>query len=159
MFPIRIATLLTEEIYERFSWAILIRWKSFIIYIMVILGLLLYPMIMMTEKQDIIFIVPFTIFVLLPVFFLSLRFRIKRSYRKNPLWQNMEVTLIFDKEAFITRNIRGEFRYTYDDIVKVTATKKDFYILIGESTGFPIEKKNCTTKALDFLLKLQIEHM
>ena len=113
-------------------------------------------MIMMTEKQDIIFIVPFTIFVLLPVFFLSLRFRIKRSYRKNPLWQNMEVTLIFDKEAFITRNIRGEFRYTYDDIVKVTATKKDFYILIGESTGFPIEKKNCTTKALDFLLKLFI---
>lgn len=71
----------------------------------------------------------------------------------------MEVTLIFDKEAFITRNIRGEFRYTYDDIVKVIATKKDFYILIGESTGFPIEKKNCTTKALDFLLKLQIEHM
>ena len=159
MFPIRIATLLTEEIYERFSWAILIRWKSFIAYLIVILGLLLYPMIMMTEKQDIIFIVEFRFFVLLPVFILSLRFRIKRSYRKNPLWQNMEVTLIFDKEAFITRNIRGEFRYTYDDIVKVTATKKDFYILIGESTGFPIEKKNCTTKALDFLLKLQIEHM
>lgn len=50
MFPIRITTLLTEEIYERFSWAILIRRKGFIIYIMVILGLLLYPMIMMTEK-------------------------------------------------------------------------------------------------------------
>ena len=126
---------------------------------MVILGLLLYPMIMMTEKQDIIFIALFTILVLLLVVFFTLRFRIKRTYRKNPLWQNMEVTLIFDKEAFITRNIRGEFRYTYDDIVKVTATKKDFYILIGESTGFPIEKKNCTTKALDFLLKLQIEHM
>ena len=59
MFPIRITTLLTEEIYERFSWAILIRRKGFIIYIMVILGLLLYPMIMMTEKQDIIFIVLF----------------------------------------------------------------------------------------------------
>lgn len=53
---------------------------------MVILGLLLYPMIMMTEKQDIIFIVLFTILVLLPIAFLALKFRIKRSYRKNPLW-------------------------------------------------------------------------
>ena len=71
----------------------------------------------------------------------------------------MEVTLIFDREAFIARNIRGEFHYTYDDIVKVIATKQDFYILIGENTGFPIENENCTTEALDFLLKLQIEHM
>ena len=52
---------------------------------MVILGLLIYPIILMSEKQDIIFIVLFTILVLLPVAFLALRFRIKRSYRKNPL--------------------------------------------------------------------------
>ena len=91
---------------------------------MVILGLLLYPMIMMTEKQDIIFIVLFKIFVLLPIAFLALKFRIKRSYRKNPLWQNMEVTLIFDKEAFITRNIRGEFRYTYERVLAFLLKKR-----------------------------------
>lgn len=86
MFPIRITTLLTEEIYERFSWAILIRRKSFIIYITIILGLLLYLMIMITEKQDIIFIVLFAILVLLPIAFLALMFRIKRSYRKKHTW-------------------------------------------------------------------------
>ena len=159
MFPIRITTLLTEEVYTRFSWAILMRRKSFIVYIIVILALILYPMIMSAEGKDIIFIALFTILVLLLVVFFTLRFRIKRTYRKNPLWQNMEVTRLFDREAFITRNIRGEFRYTYNDIVKVIATKKDFYILIGESTGFPIEKKNCTPEALEFLLELHIEHM
>ena len=159
MFPIRITTLLTEEVYTRFSWAILMRRKSFIVYIIVILALILYPMIMSAEGKDIIFIALFTILVLLLVVFFTLRFRIKRTYRKNPLWQNMEVTLIFDREAFIARNIRGEFHYTYDDIVKVIMTKQDFYILIGESTGFPIEKKNCTPEALEFLLELHIEHM
>ena len=105
------------------------------------------------------FFVPFTIFVLLPALFLSLRFRIKRSYRKNPLWQNMEITLIFDRETFVAQSKRGEFHYTYDDIVKVIMTKQDFYILIGESTGFAIEKENCTPEALEFLLELHIEHM
>ena len=159
MFPIRITTLLTEEVYTRFSWAILMRRKSFIVYIIVILALILYPMIMSAEGKDIIFIALFTILVLLLVVFFTLRFRIKRTYRKNPLWQNMEVTLIFDREAFIARNIRGEFRYTYDDIVKVIMTKQDFYILIGENTGFAIEKENCSPEALEFLLELHIEHM
>ena len=159
MFPIRITTLLTEEVYKRFSWAILMRRKSFIVYIIVILALILYPMIMSAEGKDIIFIALFTILVLLLVVFFTLRFRIKRTYRKNPLWQNMEVTLIFDREAFIARNIRGEFHYAYDDIVKVIMTKQDFYILIGESTGFAIEKENCSPEALEFLLELHIEHM
>lgn len=159
MFPIRITTLLTEEVYTRFSWAILMRRKSFIVYIIVILALILYPMIMSAEGKDIIFIALFTILVLLLVVFFTLRFRIKRTYRKNPLWQNMEVTLIFDREAFIARNIRGEFHYTYDDIVKVIMTKQDFYILIGENTGFAIEKENCSPEALEFLLELHIEHM
>ena len=159
MFPIRITTLLTEEVYTRFSWAILMRRKSFIVYIIVILALILYPMIMSAEGKDIIFIALFTILVLLLVVFFTLRFRIKRTYRKNPLWQNMEVTLIFDREAFIARNIRGEFHYTYDDIVKVIMTKQDFYILIGESTGFAIEKENCSPEAIEFLLELHIEHM
>ena len=159
MFPIRITTLLTEEVYKRFSWAILMRRKSFIVYIIVILALILYPMIMSAEGKDIIFIALFTILVLLLVVFFTLRFRIKRTYRKNPLWQNMEVTLIFDREAFIARNIRGEFHYTYDDIVKVIMTKQDFYILIGENTGFAIEKENCSPEAIEFLLELHIEHM
>ena len=83
----------------------------------------------------------------------------KEGLSKNPLFQNMEVTLIFDREAFVAQNKRGEFRYTDDDSVKVIMTKQDFYILIGENNGFAIEKKNCTPEALEFLLELHIEHM
>ena len=88
-----------------------------------------------------------------------MNYKIKRAYQKNPLFQNMEVTLIFDRESFVAQNKRGEFHYTYDDIVKVIMTKQDFYILIGESTGFAIEKENCSPEALEFLLELHIEHM
>ena len=71
----------------------------------------------------------------------------------------MEQTLIFEKDKFSVKSKRGEFLYSYDDIVKVFHTKEDFYILIGESTGFAIEKENCSPEALEFLLELHIEHM
>ena len=88
-----------------------------------------------------------------------MNYQIKRAYQKTPFWKDMEQTLIFEKDKFSVKSKRGEFHYTYDDIIKVIATKQDFYILIGENTGFPIEKKNCTPEALEFLLELHIEHM
>ena len=158
MFPIRITTLMTEEVYKRFSWAILIRRKGFVLYIIIlIIGLFTYVMLGPLEEKIISIILAPPICA--SMYYFGMNYQIKRAYQKNPLFQNMEVTLIFDREAFIVRNIRGEFHYTYDDIVKVIATKQDFYILIGENTGFPIEKKNCTPVALEFLLELHIEHM
>ncbi len=158
MFPIRITTLLTEEVYKRFSWAILIRRKGFVLYIIIlIVGLLAYVMLSPLEEKIMSVILFPPIFA--SMYYFGMNYKIKRAYQKNPLFQNMEVTLIFDRESFIARNIRGEFRYTYDDIVKVIMTKQDFYILIGENTGFAIEKENCSPEALEFLLELHIEHM
>ena len=158
MFPIRITTLVTEEVYKRFSWAILIRRKGFVLYIIIlIVGLLAYVMLSPLEEKIMSVILFPPIFA--SMYYFGMNYKIKRAYQKNPLFQNMEVTLIFDREAFIARYIRGEFHYTYDDIVKVIMTKQDFYILIGENTGFAIEKENCSPEALEFLLELHIEHM
>ena len=158
MFPIRITTLMTEEVYKRFSWAILVRRKGFVLYIIIlIIGLFTYVMFSPLEKKIISIILAPPIFA--SMYYFGMNYQIKKAYQKNPLFQNMEVTLIFDREAFIARNIRGEFHYAYDDIVKVIMTKQDFYILIGESTGFAIEKENCSPEALEFLLELHIEHM
>ena len=71
----------------------------------------------------------------------------------------MEQTLIFEKDKFSVKSKRGEFLYSYDDIVKVFHTKEDFYIMLGPNVSFPIEKKNCTPEALEFLLELHIENM
>lgn len=158
MFPIRITTLLTEEVYKRFSWAILIRRKGFVLYIIIlIIGLFAYVMLGPLEEKIISIILAPPICA--SMYYFGMNYKIKRAYQKNPLFQNMEVTLIFDRESFVAQNKRGEFHYTYDDIVKVIMTKQDFYILIGENTGFAIEKENCSPEALEFLLELHIEHM
>ena len=158
MFPIRITTLLTEEVYKRFSWAILIRRKGFVLYIIIlIVGLLAYVMLSPLEEKIMSVILFPPIFA--SMYYFGMNYKIKKAYQKNPLFQNMEVTLIFDRESFVAQNKRGEFHYTYDDIVKVIMTKQDFYILIGENTGFAIEKENCSPEALEFLLELHIEHM
>ena len=161
MFPITIPTLVTEEVYQRFAWSVFLRGKRFLLNLFILIGILALYLTFLPEnlRRFSFFIVLFTSLIIFPVMYFGTDFQIKRAYQKNPLFQNMEVTLIFDRDAFIARNIRGEFHYTYDDIVKVIMTKQDFYILIGESTGFAIEKENCTPEALEFLLELHIEHM
>lgn len=161
MFPIRITTLVTEEVYQRFAWSVFLRGKRFLLNIIILIGILSLYLIFLPDnlKRFSFFTVLFISLVTFSAMYFGMNYKIKRAYQKNPLFQNMEVTLIFDREAVIARNIRGEFHYTYDDIVKVIMTKQDFYILIGENTGFPIEKKNCTPETLEFLLELHIEHM
>ena len=91
--------------------------------------------------------------------YFGMDFQIKKAYQKTPFWKNMEQTLIFEKDKFSVKSKRGEFLYSYDDIVKVFHTKDDFYIMLRPNIGFPIEKKNCTPEALEFLLELHIENM
>ena len=91
--------------------------------------------------------------------YFGMNYQIKRAYQKTPFWKDMEQTLIFEKDKFSVKSKRGEFLYSYDDIVKVFHTKEDFYIMLGPNVSFPIEKKNCSPEALEFLLELHIEHM
>ena len=82
MFPIRITTLVTEEVYKRFSWAILIRRKSFIAYLIVILGLILYLMIVTTGGQDIFFFCAIYNFCFITGTFLELKISYKAVLSK-----------------------------------------------------------------------------
>ena len=158
MFPIRITTLMTEEVYKRFSWAILIRRKGFVLYIIIlIIGLFTYVMLGPLEEKIISIILAPPICA--SMYYFGMNYQIKRAYQKNPFWKNMEQTLIFEKDKFSVKSKRGEFLYSYDDIVKVFHTKDDFYIMLGPNIGFPIEKKNCSPEALEFLLELHIENM
>ena len=158
MFPIRITTLMTEEVYKRFSWAILVRRKGFVLYIIIlIIGLFTYVMFSPLEKKIISIILAPPICA--SMYYFGMNYQIKRAYQKNSFWKNMEQTLIFEKDKFSVKSKRGEFLYSYDDIVKVFHTKDDFYIMLGPNIGFPIEKKNCSPEALEFLLELHIENM
>ena len=92
MFPIRITTLLTEEVYKRFSWAILIRRKGFALYIIIlIVGLFTYVMLSPLEEKIMSIILAPPIFA--SMYYFGMNYQIKRAYQKNPLFQNMEVTL------------------------------------------------------------------
>ena len=158
MFPIRITTLMTEEVYKRFSWAILVRRKGFVLYIIIlIIGLFTYVMLGPLEEKIISIILAPPICA--SMYYFGMNYQIKRAYQKNSFWKNMEQTLIFEKDKFSVKSKRGEFLYSYDDIVKVFHTKDDFYIMLGPNIGFPIEKKNCSPEALELLLELHIENM
>ena len=161
MFPITIPTLVTEEVYQRFAQSVFIRGKRFLLNMFILIGILVLYLTFLPDnlKRVSFFIVLFTSLIIFPVMYFGTDFQIKKAYQKTPFWKDMEQTLIFEKDKFSVKSKRGEFLYSYDDIVKVFHTKDDFYIMLGPNVGFPIEKKNCTPEALEFLLELQIEHM
>ena len=161
MFPITIPTLVTEEVYQRFAWSVFLRGKRFLLNMFILIGILVLYLTFLPEnlRRFSFFIVLFTSLIIFPVMYFGTDFQIKKAYQKTPFWKDMEQTLIFEKDKFSVKSKRGEFLYSYDDIVKVFNTKEDFYIMLGPNVGFPIEKKNCTPEALEFLLELHIEHM
>ena len=161
MFPITIPTLVTEEVYQRFAWSIFIRGKGFLVNILIFIGILALYLTFLPEnlRRFSFFSVLFISLVTFSAIYFGMDFQIKKAYQKTPYWKDMEQTLIFEKDNFSVKSKRGEFLYSYDDIVKVFNTKEDFYIMLGPNVGFPIEKKNCTPEALEFLLELHIEHM
>ena len=161
MFPITIPTLVTEEVYQRFAWSVFLRGKRFLLNMFILIGILALYLTFLPEnlRRFSFFIVLFTSLIIFPVMYFGTDFQIKKAYQKTPFWKDMEQTLIFEKDNFSVKSKRGEFLYSYDDIVKVFHTKEDFYIMLGPNVGFPIEKKNCTPEALEFLLELHIEHM
>ena len=161
MFPITISTLVTEEVYQRFAWSVFLRGKRFLLNLFILIGIMALYLTFLPEnlRRFSFFIVLFTSLIIFPVMYFGTDFQIKKAYQKTPYWKDMEQTLIFEKDNFSVKSKRGEFLYSYDDIVKVFHTKEDFYIMLGPIVGFPIEKKNCTPEALEFLLELHIEHM
>ena len=161
MFPITIPTLVTEEVYQRFAWSVFLRGKRFLLNLFILIGILALYLTFLPEnlKRFSFFIVLFTSLIIFPVMYFGTDFQIKKAYQKTPYWKDMEQTLIFEKDKFSVKSKRGEFLYSYDDIVKVFHTKDDFYIMLGPNIGFPIEKKNCSPEALEFLLELHIENM
>ena len=161
MFPITIPTLVTEEVYQRFAWSVFLRGKRFLLNLFILIGILALYLTFLPEnlRRFSFFTVLFTSLIIFPVMYFGTDFQIKKAYQKTPFWKDMEQTLIFEKDNFSVKSKRGEFLYSYDDIVKVFHTKDDFYIMLGPNVGFPIEKKNCTPEALEFLLELHIEHM
>lgn len=161
MFPITIPTLVTEEVYQRFAWSVFLRGKRFLLNLFILIGILALYLIFLPDnlKRFSFFIVLFTSLIIFPVMYFGTDFQIKKAYQKTPFWKDMEQTLIFEKDNFSVKSKRGEFLYSYDDIVKVFHTKENFYIMLGPNVGFPIEKKNCSPEALEFLLELHIEHM
>ena len=161
MFPITIPTLVTEEVYQRFVWSVFLRGKRFLLNLFILIGIMALYLTFLPEnlRRFSFFIVLFTSLIIFPVMYFGTDFQIKKAYQKTPFWKDMEQTLIFEKDKFSVKSKRGEFLYSYNDIVKVFHTKDDFYIMLGPNVGFPIEKKNCTPEALEFLLELHIEHM
>ena len=161
MFPITIPTLVTEEVYQRFAWSVFLRGKRFLLNIIILIGILVLYLTFLPEnlRRFSFFTVLFTSLIIFPVMYFGTDFQIKKAYQKTPFWKDMEQTLIFEKDKFSVKSKRGEFLYSYDDIVKVFHTKEDFYIMLGPNIGFPIEKKNCSPEALEFLLEIRIENM
>ena len=107
MFPIRITTLVTEEVYQRFAWSIFLRGKSFLLNIIIFIGILSLYLTFLPDnlKRFSFFTVLFISLVTFSAMYFGMDFQIKKAYQKTPYWKDMEQTLIFEKNKFSVKKI------------------------------------------------------
>ena len=84
MFPITIPTLVTEEVYQRFAWSIFLRGKSFLLNIIILIGILSLYLTFLPDnlKRFSFFTVLFISLVTFSAMYFGMDFQIKKAYQK-----------------------------------------------------------------------------
>ena len=143
MFPITIPTLVTEEVYQRFAWSIFLRGKSFLLNIIILIGILSLYLTFLPDnlKRFSFFTVLFISLVTFSAMYFGMDFQIKKAYQKTPFWKIWSKPLYLRKINFLWRANEESFFYSYDDIVKVFHTKDDFLYHVEAKYRFPYRKK------------------
>ena len=157
MFPMTAKTIMTEEAYRRFAWTNFWYKKNGIF------SLILPEIVVLICGAICFFIgeslpgVAFLVIVaVLPfLYYLSMNRHIKKFYRGNPLWHDIEQEFSFYETDFRVVNRNNNARFDYQDIVAIIDKPETFYIMVGRSMGLILDKADCQPELIDFLLKLK----
>ena len=157
MFPMTAKTIMTEEAYRRFAWTNFWYKKNGIFS-------LILPEIVVLICGAICFFIGeplpgaaflVTVAVLPFLYYLSMNRHIKKFYRGNPLWHDIEQEFSFYETEFRVVNRNNNARFDYQDIVAIIDKPETFYIMVGRSMGLILDKADCQPELIDFLLKLK----
>ena len=80
---------------------------------------------------------------------------IKKHYRDNPLWHDLEQESSFYETDFRVVNRNNNSRFDYQDIVAIIDKTETFYIIVGQSVGLILDKADCQPELIEFLLQLK----
>lgn len=148
---------MTEEAYRRFAWTNFWYKKNGIFS-------LILPEIVVLICGAICFFIGepllgaaflVTVAVLPFLYYLSMNRHIKKFYRGNPLWHDIEQEFSFYETDFRVVNRNNNARFDYQDIVAIIDKPETFYIMVGRSMGLILDKADCQPELIDFLLKLK----
>ena len=156
MFPKKTTTLVTQEVYERYSWAVLLGRKR--LYISLLLfecGFLLFAFSQFLDRDMVMMAFFLSLMIIVPLaLFLGYRDQIKRTYQKNPVLHDLEHHYTFWEDCLEVETRNGTAKYHYSEIVKVIETKEAFYIMVGETMGLLLDKSQCSPDLIALIEEL-----
>ena len=157
MFPMTLKTIMTEEAYRRFAWTNFWYRKTGLLPLIIgevaLLAVGLVCLFFREPLPGVAFLV--TVAVLPFLYYLSMNRHIKKFYRGNPLWHDIEQEFSFYETDFRVVNRNNNARFDYQDIVAIIDKPETFYIMVGRSMGLILDKADCQPELIDFLLKLK----
>ncbi len=95
-----------------------------------------------------------TVAVLPFLYYLSMNRHIKKFYRGNPLWHDIEHEFSFYETDFRVVNRNNNARFDYQDIVAIIDKPETFISWLAVN-GLILDKADCQPELIDFLLKLK----
>ena len=157
MFPMTAKTIMTEEAYRRFAWTNFWYKKNGIFsLILPEIVVLICGAICFFIGEPLAGVAFLVIVAVLPfLYYLSMNRHIKKFYRGNPLWHDIEQEFSFYETDFRVVNRNNNARFDYQDIVAIIDKPETFYIMVGRSMGLILDKADCQPELIDFLLKLK----
>jgi hypothetical protein len=114
------------------------------------IGLGLFTLVMATcssltfvgQSTELLLVVPFIYFVpcmIFVVFPLLIWWSVRRAYRNNPAAQQ-ETILRFTPQGIASSNAIASSEFTWDALIEVLETKKDFLFFPSKQAVFPVPK-------------------
>ena len=93
--------------------------------------------------------------ILLPIiFYMFIKFRIKKSYENNKAVKDMDMTIEFYPSKIIQTTNISSYTLEHDKIYKVIETKTHFYIMPSENQGLFVKKENISKELEEHIRSL-----
>lgn len=93
--------------------------------------------------------------ILLSIYFLLPRYRIRKAYNSNKHIQDKTITINFFEDRLETEDSSGCAKVMYDEIYRIYETKTNFYIMIATNQGMNVIKANCSDGLIEHLRRLR----
>lgn len=144
-----IQTEYTLKEMRRFSMALLLRWRFWLVYCIVSI-IALIAAFLVKEWFYVVFVLVMPWILILSTFLGT-----KRIYESNKAMQNAKVTYQFYSDSIVQNTDISTYTIEHNKIARMIESKTHFYVMVSQNQGIMLPKEKMSEELVQHLKKLK----